>query len=574
MSTRRPPVAPVALVPAVVTLADVLAVVGQADLPPRRRQDLASAVRTAARAIGREPSLVRAESHLLRRRLAEVAPAAHGLSRQRWHNVRSLLNAAVALLRPAAPGRHRRPFSPEWKALWDRLGSRRLKTALSYFCHFASDTGVDPASVDEAVMERFAAYVATGLLKAPDEALREARRGWNRACREIPDWPGRPLAVPPARTDLFTLPWSAFPASLYTDVRAWLDRLAGLDPFDEKGPARPLRPITLALREYQLRRFASALVHQGRDPTSLQRLADLVELEAFKAGLRYFLERWRERRLKKECLQEERPHEKPPHHIAETAGMLKAVARHWVEVPPKQLAAIAVSVRRLNASNPGMTETNRDRLRALNNPEKVRALLNLPRKLLDLAGCTRQPWRAALLAQDALAIELLLMAPLRISNLVGLDIERHLDRRSGALHLVIRGYEVKNGDPLDYPLPLESTALLDRYLKDFRKRLAPKGSTALFPGRDGSSKDRHSFGQRISRTVRTHTGLEVHPHLFRHIGAKLFLDANPGGYEVVRRVLGHRSMQTTRDFYTGLESPAAVRHFDRTILGLRTDGGP
>jgi site-specific recombinase XerD len=64
----------------------------------------------------------------------------------------------------------------------------------------------------------------------------------------------------------------------------------------------------------------------------------------------------------------------------------------------------------------------------------------------------------------------------------------------------------------------------------------------------------------------------VHPHLFRHIGAKLFLDDNPGAYEVVRRVLGHRAIATTTNFYTGLETAAAVRHFDATILNLRKTG--
>jgi integrase len=61
----------------------------------------------------------------------------------------------------------------------------------------------------------------------------------------------------------------------------------------------------------------------------------------------------------------------------------------------------------------------------------------------------------------------------------------------------------------------------------------------------------------------------MHPHLFRHVAAKLFLDAQPGAYEVVRRVLGHRSIETTTGFYTGLETAASVRHFDRTILRLR-----
>jgi integrase len=66
----------------------------------------------------------------------------------------------------------------------------------------------------------------------------------------------------------------------------------------------------------------------------------------------------------------------------------------------------------------------------------------------------------------------------------------------------------------------------------------------------------------------------VHPHLFRHISAKLYLDAKPGAYEVVRRVLGHRSIDTTTAFYTGLETSAAVRHFDQTILDLRKVSNP
>jgi integrase len=59
----------------------------------------------------------------------------------------------------------------------------------------------------------------------------------------------------------------------------------------------------------------------------------------------------------------------------------------------------------------------------------------------------------------------------------------------------------------------------------------------------------------------------VNAHLFRHIGSKLFLDANPGGYEVIRRVLGHKKISTTMRFYTGFEGKAAARHFDQVILG-------
>ncbi len=73
----------------------------------------------------------------------------------------------------------------------------------------------------------------------------------------------------------------------------------------------------------------------------------------------------------------------------------------------------------------------------------------------------------------------------------------------------------------------------------------------------------------VIREVTEETGLEVNPHLFRHVAAKLHLEANPGEYEIVRRLLGHTDIKTTTSFYTGTEGAAAARHYDRTILGLR-----
>ena len=69
------------------------------------------------------------------------------------------------------------------------------------------------------------------------------------------------------------------------------------------------------------------------------------------------------------------------------------------------------------------------------------------------------------------------------------------------------------------------------------------------------------------------TGLIINPHLFRALGAKLYLDQNPGGYEVVRRMLGHTSLSTVINAYTGLESVSAARHFDQTLRKLRDGGG-
>lgn len=169
------------------------------------------------------------------------------------------------------------------------------------------------------------------------------------------------------------------------------------------------------------------------------------------------------------------------------------------------------------------------------------------------------------------------MAPMRIRNLARLDLEQNLVRpgRGNKVHLVIEPEDVKNHEPLEYPLPPASVALIERYLSECRPRLAPPGCcTALFPGRRGGSKSLNALRDQICKAIHRYTGMKMHPHLFRHAGAKLFLDGNPGEYEVVRRVLAHRSIATTINFYTGLETASAVRHFDATILKQRNGERP
>jgi hypothetical protein len=104
------------------SLADLLATLGASDLPERKRQELASAIRSVARALGRLPETIPADGRLLAGRLKEVAPAAIGISRGRWNNIRSLLRTALALVQPISPGRHRNDLLPEWLALSDKAG--------------------------------------------------------------------------------------------------------------------------------------------------------------------------------------------------------------------------------------------------------------------------------------------------------------------------------------------------------------------------------------------------------------------------------------------------------------------
>jgi len=54
--------------------------------------------------------------------------------------------------------------------------------------------------------------------------------------------------------------------------------------------------------------------------------------------------------------------------------------------------------------------------------------------------------------------------------------------------------------------------------------------------------------------------LQLSPQQFRHLGAKVVLDAEPGNFETVRQLLGHKSLHVTVSAYTGISSRRAARH--------------
>jgi integrase len=514
------------------SLADLLAAIAaDNNLSERKRQELASAIRTAARALGRPPENIPTEASLLANRLQEVAPAAIGLSRGRWNNVRSLLCSALARFQQMSPGRHRNDLLPQWLLLSKKLASRSDKIALSRVLHFFSARAIGPEAVIESSFDEFRFDLDHSLRKTPDRTFALTVRAWRRAVMAVEGWPQVSVSIPDRRRQ-WVFGWDRFPGSLRQDCQAWCDRLAGRDLMED-APFRPVKPVTVAHRDWQIRAFSTAVALKGRDPATLTYLADLVEIETFKTGLRFFLDR---------------EDGKPTTAIADLASSLKAIARHHAHVEPHHLDQMGSIIRRLASGRHGLTELNQKLIRQFDDRRNIEALLTLPAKLMREAARGRNPKRAAVLAGLGAAIEILLMAPMRRRNLANLDLERNLVRpgQSRALHIVVSASEVKNEEALEYPLPPESGDLIERYIREFRPRLTSSANTALFPGAGDGPKNQTCLGKQISKTILDRTGLQVHPHLFRHIAAKLFLDSNPGDYETVRRVLAHRLLHWRR----------------------------
>jgi integrase len=55
------------------------------------------------------------------------------------------------------------------------------------------------------------------------------------------------------------------------------------------------------------------------------------------------------------------------------------------------------------------------------------------------------------------------------------------------------------------------------------------------------------------------------PHQFRHLAARIILRTNPGAYETVRQLLGHKNLRTTTWFYSEEDTKAAGLHHQRMV---------
>jgi integrase len=132
--------------------------------------------------------------------------------------------------------------------------------------------------------------------------------------------------------------------------------------------------------------------------------------------------------------------------------------------------------------------------------------------------------------------------------------------------LVFPHYDVKNRVDLNFPFDQPLTDLIDEYVHEFRPALL-RGVNApwLFPGESGEPKTANTFGTQITERIEKAVGLRITPHQFRHAAAAIYLKHRPGDYETVRRLLGHRNIQTTVDFYCGLQTTQATEQFGKII---------
>ncbi|WP_237213331.1 tyrosine-type recombinase/integrase [Falsiroseomonas oryziterrae] len=518
---------------------------------------------------------------LLGRKTPAALDVSQGTLRAYRSSLRFLLRRMGLL---ATPSLAVAELPADWTALLDLLPNRFARMSLGGFAAFCGGRGIVPAEVDDAALQAFAEHLREADIRitAWDRARRAAAT-WNRAAEAVPGWPNRRLGGVQSRQQRYAPAFSTYPASLQQEIARFAERLAGTAPgggsglFTGDGPPVPLRPGAIRSHLAALRLAMAALVHTGTPAEEITGLAYLVEHRRRAIEWHY-----------------ERAGRRASHITGAIASVLNIIAKYELKLTGEALRVILDDLRRAHPPRQReMTAKTAARLRELEDPARAVALVRLPELLIGIAAQTRDGWvdsrgvehppqpkRAAWLASIAVAIEILLHCPLRLSNLAALRLGVHLQTDGGRrgdrpTRLVVEPHEVKNGARIECRLPASTSSLIAHYVAKFRGLIAHPGSDWLLPSRDHADRprDKTTLGTAITDTVHEHIGVRMNAHLFRAFAGALILEDAPNAIDDLRDVLGHKGYDTGLRHYRSVSAKGASQRLAALISRKRSLSG-
>jgi integrase len=446
----------------------------------------------------------------------------------------------------------RKDLSPVWLQLWQAQQAttqRSLGYALCNFVFFLSAMEIAPEDVrSEHVLAYREALKENDIRKDPEETFRKAANGWNRAVAVHDFWPRQTLTLP-SRDRRIAPCLSELPQSFAIDMEHYIKSLTESDPLAINGRISPLRPATVLSHRHNIMRFSGILIKAGVPAEEITGLAILASPVNAERGLRWMLTR---------------SGNKMTSDIDNVASLLLLIGRDYLRLEGPDLVALAELAKKLAMPRQrGMTPKNRDRLRAVGDPQVLRKLLLLPEQLFSRAERKDLAMTATLEREDAIALAILQSCPIRRKNLVEIRLDQNLHRPGdGSVYLVFEKAETKTRQMIEFLLPDEIVQMINIHVKTRSPALCPPDTVWLFPKRDGSGPIECNYmSTKLTRRIHRELGLDFNMHLHRHLAAKIFLDDQPGAYEVVRRILGHSSTSTTLNAYVGFEAGTATRLF-------------
>jgi integrase len=541
------------------SLEDLIAAIEHAaDLPEQSRRHWVCSARQIAKWLDRPAAVIPARFNAVEISLRQLHHARVGVTAKTFANHKSNIRAALRWFAKQhdLPRRGMR-LSTDWAAFRDKIDDRRLRDRLYSLMRYCAARSIGPGAADDLVLEEYWRYRAeTTALKANNKARRLMARTWNMCAAAMADWPLQRLTEPPIKPKAGP-EWDDFPGGLRREIEAYFAGLTKPHRGFNGRRQRPCQPATIRTRRAELMAVARMAVRLGVPIETLTSLAALLHPDVVERVIDAYWEKngdepkvftidlgWKLLR------------------IARETGCLDQMALERLD----DMRAALEHHRRF-----GLTPKNLQLIRQVLTEGIWSEVVSLPNVLMQQARAAKDhaPTKAAITAQLAVAIAILSFAPIRLRNLIGIELGENLIK-PGGLHspywLVFEHYDVKNRVDLNFRFDQPLTDLIDEYIHDFRPAvLRGANSSWLFPGEGGQPKTANTFGIQITERIQKAVGLRITPHQFRHAAAAIYLKRHPGDYETVRRVLGHRNIQTTIAFYCGLQTVQATEQFGKII---------
>ena len=538
------------------SFADLIAAIEQANgLPEQRRLHWVCSLRQIAKWLNRPSAVIPARWQAVRISLVQLHHARVGVTPKTLANHKSNTRAALAWFghEHDVPQQGAR-LSPQWARLLDGL-EKPIRQRLYNFSRYCSARGIGVSEVDDGVFGRYWDFRAeTTGLAYHNGMKRFVVRAWNSAAK-TDAWVLRRLTEPPIKTA--EPAWEKFPARLRREIDDYLAGFAKPHRTLSGKRIQPCSPSTITYRRAELIAVARMAVKLGVPIENLTSLGALLHPDVVERVVDAY---WRKNG------------DEPKTGTIDLGWKLLRMAQATGCLDQPELERLDDMRAALEEHRrEGLTPKNAQLIRQVLTEGIWREVVSLPKVLMQRARLAKDhaPIKAAVSAQLAVAIAIETFAPVRLRNLIHIELDKNLIKPGGLntpYWLVFPNYDVKNRVDLNFRLDQPLTDLIDEYIHEFRPTLLRRANSLwLFPGENGKSKHSLLFSKQITDRIQKTIGLRLTVHQFRHAAAAIYLKHRPGDYETVRRLLGHKNIQTTIKFYCGLETIAATEQFGKLI---------
>jgi integrase len=543
------------LEPSFAELAD--AIEQATDLSDERRRHWVCSLRQIAKWLDRPITLVPARWIGIRISVGHLHHARLGVRAKTLANHRANVKAALRWFgkEQDLPQRGIR-LSLDWARLRDKTETR-IMSRISSLVRYCSARGVAPSAVDDTVFEDYWRYRSeTTDLVSNNTQRRFMVRAWNACAAIIEELQLQRLTEPPLKV-LAQPAWDQFPEGLRKDIDDYFGVLAKPHRTLNGKRIQPCGERTILYRRAVVAAFARMAVRLGTPIERLTSLSALLQPDLVERVLDAY---W------------QKNGETPNTGTIDLGKTLLRMARETGCLDQANIERLDDLRSALEQHRrEGLTPKNLQLVRQVLTDGVWNEVVSLPYALMQQARALKDsaPIKAGIIAQLACALSILTFAPVRLSNLVNIELGQNLIKPGGLntpYWLVFPFYDVKNKVDLNFRFDQPLTDLIDEYIHDFRPPLL-RGSNAswLFPGENGHPKVKLTFSKLITDRIQKAVGVRITVHQFRHAAAAIYLKHNPGDYETVRRLLGHRDIGTTVRFYCGLETMQATQQFGTLI---------